>query len=312
MAEAAGGSAVAAPRLGTRRRQRLAGRIAAVAPVATPAAAARPVGTRRTDVDAGWRRWPQQLLDPVLGIDRALASDEPMALLPPLGAGAVAAAMAWGVGNLLLGISGVLPVLAGGGAALMAARAVVTARRDTVRAQMEEQFEQGLGVIIRCVRAGLPVNEGMRAVAQEIPAPTGPEFRQAVDQMQLGTSFDAALQGLADRCGIADYRFFATAVALQRQTGGNLAETLENLADTMRKRRAVRMKAKALTSETRATVVVLALLPAVVAGVLLLINPGYIMQLIDNPSGRRMLGAAIVIQAIGLAVIRAISRKTLG
>lgn len=296
---------------GTRRRQRLASRIAVVAPAAAaPGRAARAlsVGSR----DAGVALLPRRLLDPVLGIDRLLASDQPMKLLPSLLAGVVAGAAAWAVLHYLLGIAGVVPLLAGAGAALLAARAMVTAARDSVLARMEEQFELALGVIIRCVRAGLPVNEGMRAVALEIGVPTGPEFRHAVDQMQLGAGFDASLKGLADRCSLADYRFFATAVALQRQTGGNLAETLENLADTMRKRRAVRLKAKALTSETRATVAVLALLPVVVAAVLMLINPGYIMQLVDNAAGRRLLGVAIVVQMIGLAVIRAISRRTLG
>lgn len=304
--------ALAAPapaRLGSRKRQRLAQRIAAVAPI-TPTAR-RPATRAARPSATNWRAAPRRLLDPLLGIDRRLATDEPMRLLPAVAAGAAAAIAAWAVFSWLLGIPGLFPVLVGAIAAIMAARAMVNARRDAVRALMEEQFELALGVIIRCVRAGLPVNEGMRAVATEIPAPTGPEFRTAVDQMQLGTGFDSALQALADRCAIADYRFFATAVALQRQTGGNLAETLDNLADTMKKRRAVRLKARALTSETRATVVVLAILPAVVAAVLLLINPGYIMQLVDNPSGRRMLGVAIVIQGIGLAVIRMITRRTL-
>lgn len=295
--------------LGTRRRQRLVSRIAMVAPrQAIPASGQ---AKRKSADQQRAHMAPLLLLDQLLGIDRRQASDEPMRVLPSIVAAAAASAASWAVLSLLLGISGILPLLAGGMAGVMAARAVVTGKRDAILAQMEEQFELALGIIIRCVRAGLPVTEGMRAVAVELPLPTGPEFRHAVDQMQLGTGFDAALQALADRCAIADYRFFATAVALQRQTGGNLAETLENLADTMRKRRAVRLKAKALTSETRATVAVLAVLPAVVAAVLMLINPGYIMQLVDNPGGRRLLGVAIVVQMIGLAVIRAISRRTL-
>lgn len=295
---------------GSRRQPRLAKRIAMVAPAAVvPGRSARMLKRGKGRGLADLRR---RLFDPVLDIDRRLASDEQMPLVPSLVAGAAAGAATWAVLSYLLGTGGILPWLAALFASVMAARAVVTGRRDAVLARMEEQFELALGVIIRCVRAGLPVNEGMRAVALEIGLPTGPEFRHAVDQMQLGTGFDAALKGLADRCSLADYRFFATAVALQRQTGGNLSETLENLADTMRKRRAVRLKAKALTSETRATVVVLAILPVVVAGVLMLINPGYIMQLVDNAAGRRLLGVAIVVQMIGLAVIRSISRRTLG
>jgi tight adherence protein B len=188
---------------------------------------------------------------------------------------------------------------------------VVTGKRDSIREVMEEQFALALGVIIRCVRAGLPVNEGMRAVGAELAQPTGPEFRRAVDQIQLGTSFDMALMGLAQRCSLADYRFFAVAVTLQRQTGGNLAETLDNLAETIRKRRAVKLKARALTSETRATVFVLALLPVVVAAVLMVVNPPYVTQLFTTADGRQLLGIAIIVQMIGLAVIRFISRRSL-
>lgn len=293
---------------GAAARRRIDARLALVRPASGGAAPAR--SAVRAAVPA--RGVPGgAAVDWVLGIDRKVASDEPMKRLPAVAAAAAAGAAGYACLSFLLGLSGVLPVLVGAGAAMFAARATIGAKRDAARGIMEEQFEQALGVIIRCVRAGLPVNEGMRAVGSETAAPTGPEFRAAVDQMQLGTGFEAALKGLADRCNIADYRFFATAVSLQRQTGGNLAETLDNLADTMRKRRTVRLKARALTSETRATVLVLALLPALVAAVMMVINPDYIMQLVDNPDGRRLLGAAVVIQALGLAIIRTITRRTL-
>ena len=250
-------------------------------------------------------------LDPVLGIDRSVASDEPMTPAAPLLAAAAAAIATHGCLSMLLGLSDLLSLLAAVPAALFAARSMVAARRRAVRETMEDQFALALGIIIRCVRAGLPVNEGMRAAGAELPSPTGPEFRRCVDQIQLGVSFDAALVALAERCALADYRFFAVAVALQRQTGGNLAETLDNLAETIRKRRAVKLRAKALTSETRATVLVLAVMPVVVGGILMVVSPDYVMQLFDTGSGRRLLGIAILVQAFGLAVIRSISAKSL-
>jgi tight adherence protein B len=251
------------------------------------------------------------LADPLLGIDRRVASDEPMSPLVPLLAGGAAAVAAALVLTELLGLGRPLALLVAPAAALLVARGLVAGKRDAVRETMEEQFALALGVIIRCVRAGLPVNEGMRAVAAEVPAPTGPEFRRAVDQIQLGEGFDQALQGLAERCALPDYRFFAVSVTLQRQTGGNLAETLDNLAETIRRRRAVRLKARALTSETRATVLVLALLPVVVAAVLMVVNPPYVLQLVATADGRMLLGVALVIQMIGLGVIRIISRRSL-
>ncbi len=279
-------------------------------------ASIRPAGVRRREAQRARLTLPfaaavAAVLDPVLGIDRRIASDQSMAVLLPLLAGAGAWLAAHMVLSRLLSVppAWALPVALV--AAVMVARGVVAGKRDKTRELMEEQFALALGVIIRCVRAGLPVNEGMRAVAAEVAGPTGPEFRRAVDQIQLGQGFDSALQGLAERCAIADYRFFAVSVSLQRQTGGNLAETLENLSDTIRKRRAVKLKARALTSETRATVLVLALLPVVVAAVLMVVNPPYVLQLFTTPDGRRLLGIAILVQMFGLAVIRTISRRGL-
>ncbi len=291
--------------LGRRDRARLAERIAALRPLP----AAGPGGRRgsRLRLPAVVGRW----LDPLLGIDRDVASDESISVLRPLLGGAAAALVVQLCLGKLLGLSVTLAMLAAVPAALVAARAVVGGRRDATRQLMEDQFALALGVIIRCVRAGLPVNEGMRAVAAELAMPTGPEFRRCVDQIQLGVGFDAALTALAGRCALADYRFFAVAVALQRQTGGNLAETLDNLSETIRKRRAVRLRAQALTSETRATVMVLALLPVVVGGILMLVSPDYVMQLFTTESGRRLLGIAMLTQAFGLAVIRIISRRSL-
>ncbi len=251
------------------------------------------------------------LIDPLLGIDRALATDERLSIVRPLLAGAGAVAAAWLCLTFLLEVSGPFAAPLSAAAAIFVARGQVTGARDSIRELMEEQFALALGVIIRCVRAGLPVTEGMRAVSSELPWPTGPEFRRAVDQIQLGEGFDAALQALADRCVLTDYRFFAVSVALQRQTGGNLSETLENLSETIRKRRAVRLKARSLTSETRATVWVLALLPVVVGGILMVVNPPYVMQLFTTPGGRQLLGIAILVQMVGLAIIRALSRRAL-
>ncbi len=303
-------SAIREPRplLGPSRRdrRRLAERLTLLRPAAThrQTAPRRRMGIPLLAKLGVW-------LDPILGIDRAIASDEPMTPLAPLAAGGAAALATYVCLAKLLGLSDVLSALAAVPAALFAGRSMVSARRNAIRETMEDQFALALGIIIRCVRAGLPVNEGMRAAGAELPLPTGPEFRRCVDQIQLGVSFDAALVALAERCALADYRFFAVAVALQRQTGGNLAETLDNLSETIRKRRAVKLRAKALTSETRATVLVLAVMPVVVGAILMVVSPDYVMQLFNTASGRRLLGIAILIQAFGLAVIRSISRKSL-
>ncbi|WP_017667761.1 type II secretion system F family protein [Sandarakinorhabdus sp. AAP62] len=287
------------------RRKRLAARLALYQPVRAAHAVAAP--PRRLALPGLHR-----LLDPLLGLDRGACVDERIAALPALLVGSGAAALVLLVLGQLLGLQTLMAGLGAAAAFIGGVRLWVAQRRDAGLQQVEEQFSLALGVIIRCVRAGLPVVEGMRAVGAEVPAPSGPEFGRCVDQIQLGVDFDEALAGLADRCRLADYRFFGVTVALQRQTGGNLAETLDNLAETIRRRRAVRLKAQSLTSEIRATVMVLALLPAGVAALMMVVSPNYILQLFTTESGRMLLGIAMLVQATGLVIIKLITRKALG
>ncbi len=293
----------------SRDRRRLAARLAELQPVVTLRAqtSSKDGGLRRSALaNALLRR-----VDQGLGINRRHASDETMSVLGPMLALTGATAAVYFIATFLLALSNFVALAVALPAGVITARAAVLQRRDGIHRRMEEQFALALGVIIRCVRAGLPVGEGMRAVAGEVGAPTAAEFQRTVDQIQLGDSFESALAGLAMRCVLPDYRFYAVTVVLQRQTGGNLAETLENLHDTIRKRRGVRLKAQALTSETRSTVFVLAILPVGVAAIMMFVSPNYILQLVLTESGRFLLGTAMVIQAFGLFVIRLISRSAL-
>ena len=299
--------AISIAREGRKERQQIQNRIAEVSPAQAPI---RKMLQARSSVPL-LTRLLAPMFDPVLGINRNLASDERIPVLPWIFVGIFAGAALFVVVNSLFGVPSYLAAPLGAIAGIVAGRMMVGSRRDGIRTQMEDEFQLALGVIIRCVRAGLPVTEGMRAVASEVPEPTGPELRRCVDQIQLGEDFDNALTKLADRCAIPDYRFFGTAVSLQRQTGGNLTETLDNLAETVRRRKAVRLKAQALTAEARATITVLAILPFVVGVALFFVNEGYIMQLFTTPPGRVVLGAAIGVQCFGLYVVRTIIKRSL-
>jgi|JI8StandDraft_2_1071088.scaffolds.fasta_scaffold04975_7 tight adherence protein B len=288
------------------RRKRLAARLALIRAPSAPSAMPGP--SRSLPAMSGLYR----LLDPVLGIDRSSCVDERIAVVPAILVGASAGALALLVLGQLLALPMLVAGLGAAAAFVGGLRLWVVQRRDAGLALVEEQFGMALGVIIRCVRAGLPVVEAMRVVAAEVPAPSGPEFGRCVDQIQLGVDFDAALAGLASRCRLADYRFFGVTISLQRQTGGNLAETLDNLSETIRRRRAVRLKAQSLTSEIRATVMVLALLPAGVAALMMVVSPAYILQLFTTESGRMLLGIALLVQSTGLVIIRLITRRVLG
>ena len=149
-----------------------------------------------------------------------------------------------------------------------------------------EQFPDALSMLVRAVRVGIPITGGMRSVATDSPDPTGREFRQVADQLTLGVTLEQALHALAARNQLPEYGFFATALALQAETGGTISDTLERLADVIRKRVALREHARALASEARTSIYILAALPVFAGGALAVINPDYLYTLFVEPQGR--------------------------
>ncbi|MGE0418162.1 MAG: type II secretion system F family protein [Acetobacteraceae bacterium] len=179
------------------------------------------------------------------------------------------------------------------------------------RSQLLQQFPDALAMIVRAIRVGIPVMEAIRIVSRESEGPTAGEFARLVDMVAIGTTLEDGVTELARRSGLPEYRFFATALSLQNQTGGTLSDTLENLADVIRKRAALKARGKALTSESRASASILAVLPFGTGAMLYLINPEYIGLLFTHPTGQSMLGGAVVSLALGLFTIRTIIRKSL-
>ncbi len=173
------------------------------------------------------------------------------------------------------------------------------------------QLPDALATIVRSVRVGIPVTESLRAVARDAPEPTAEEFRRLADQVRIGAALEKALIETATRSGVAEYRFFATAIALQAQTGGGLTETLETLADVIRKRIALRKRGFALAAEARTSAALLAALPFVTAGAMAVLNPSYIVVLIIDPTGQKILAAAFGMLFTGMGVMKFIIRKSL-
>ena len=179
------------------------------------------------------------------------------------------------------------------------------------RATLINQMPDALSMIVRTVRAGIPVTEAFQVVARESPALTAKEFGILTGEISVGRGMDDALWKMAARTGLREYRFLAVALSLQAQTGGNLTETLEKLADVIRKRSALRQRGKALTSEGRATAIILTALPFLVAGILFIITPAYIALLVLDPLGKKFLLAALGCLGTGLFVIRQMIRRSL-
>ena len=182
---------------------------------------------------------------------------------------------------------------------------------DRQRKKLLDQFPDALAMIVRSVRVGIPVMEAIRTVGRELPKPTAPQFEHLVDEVSVGKTLEDAVVDMARRAGLPEYRFFATALALQNQTGGTLSDTLESLADVIRKRKALKDKGYAMTAEARMSALILAVMPVLMGGGLWLMNPSYIDVLFYKTTGQKILGAAIALMSLGLFSIRTIIRKTL-
>jgi tight adherence protein B len=136
-------------------------------------------------------------------------------------------------------------------------------------------FPDAIELMVRGLRSGLPITETLGIVAGEITGPVGVEFRMVSDKMKIGRTMEAALQDTADRLGTAEFQFFVITLAIQRETGGNLAETLSNLADVLRKRAQMKLKIRAMSSESKASAYIVGSLPFLVFGIVYMMNPGY-------------------------------------
>ena len=160
-------------------------------------------------------------------------------------------------------------------------------------------FPDALDLLVRGLRSGLPVGETMMVVSQEIPGPVGEEFKLITERIKIGKSMDQALQETAQRLGTAEFQFFCITINIQRETGGNLAETLANLSAVLRQRAQMKLKIRAMSSESKASAYIIGSLPFVVFGLICWINYEYMEPFFTgNPAGLFGLGLMQII-AIG-------------
>jgi tight adherence protein B len=177
-------------------------------------------------------------------------------------------------------------------------------------AQLYVQLPDALAMTVRSVRVGFTVSDALRIVSEEGQWPTSAEFRLVIDEIRVGSSLQDALVKLAKRSALLEYRFLAVALALQNQSGGSLSETLENLADVVRKRVALKERGIALASEARTTMWVLGCLPFVVSGALVVITPAYLLPLISTSMGKKLLLAGIALLGMGFGSMKVIIKKS--
>lgn len=138
------------------------------------------------------------------------------------------------------------------------------------------KFPDAIELLVRGLRSGLPVTETLGVVASEVPGPVGEEFKMIIERIKIGRTMEDALQETADNLNMPEFNFFCITLAIQRETGGNLAETLSNLADVLRKRSQMKLKIKAMSSESKASAYIVGSLPFIVFGMIWWINPEYL------------------------------------
>jgi len=230
------------------------------------------------------------------------------------------AGMSWSVGHFVLltllvaavGLwigffkLGPLGAMIGGGVGLVIPYWILKFKKKRRLKKFEKQLPEGLDLLARGLKAGHAFASGMQLVAAEMENPIGMEFFKTFKEYNHGLDLNTALLNLCQRMDLRDLRYFTTAVMIQRETGGNLTEILEKIANLIRERFKLRNQINALTAEGRLSGYVLMGMPPALGGIILKMNPDYMMLLVNHPLGRMMAMAAVFFQVLGMLCIRKI------
>jgi tight adherence protein B len=237
-----------------------------------------------------------------IGIERTWAMrTSTLTLLLTAAASAIAV---WILAHSLFRVSTLMAIALSLGAAFLVPRFVLSRQQKRAERKFTELFPEAVDTVARMVRAGLPITAALRSVAVESSPPVSDVFAAIADQLKIGVPTEIILDESSTRIGLPDYRFFTVAIGLQYATGGNLTQTLEILSDIIRKRRAMRLKAKAATGEIRITAYTLGGLPIVTIGALLVLQPKYLVPLWADPRGHFVIAMAGVFLLLALVSMR--------
>jgi tight adherence protein B len=200
----------------------------------------------------------------------------------------------------------VLIGIAGGMIGLFVPGVLVNNKKKKRSLAMTEQLPEALNTISNGLRAGFSFPQAVSIVVREMEPPMATEFSRVLRENRIGKPMDDALNDLLNRVENDDLELLVTALLIQRQVGGNLAEVLDGITHTIRERVRIKGEIRTLTAEGRLSGIVLSLLPIAVAGILALLNPGYIFSLVQEPIGILMIVAAVILQIIGILIMRKI------
>ncbi len=170
--------------------------------------------------------------------------------------------------------------------------------------KMTNQFADAIDIVVRGVKSGLPLAECLQIIARESPAPLGPEFKTLTDSIAMGTNLERALQNFFRRVPLPEINFFVIVLTIQSKSGGNLSEALGNLSAVIRSRRMMREKIKALSSEAKASGMIIGALPFVVGGLVFVTTPSYILELFTTETGHFLLVLSTIMMTMGITIMR--------
>lgn len=271
------------------------------------------ISVLRKNTGSDFSAFPQPLASLLAALERSLrAAGVPFATSLVVFAMAVAFGLLVAVIGIAAAMSGftmsagtvLLIVTLSFCAAVLLPVLVVNALAQRRRKRMEEQFPISLDVFIRALRAGHPVASAIDLLTREMPDPIGSEYGLVADEVSYGAELADSLSSMAERWGLEDIRMFVVSLSVQNETGGNLAEILENLASVIRARASLFLKVRALSSEGRMTGWILTILPVGAFVVLFAVNPAFYLDVADDPAFIIGFVGLIVMYAIGFATIR--------
>lgn len=201
-----------------------------------------------------------------------------------------------------------LPVIVGLLVGLVAAVGLPNMVLGSLIARRREKFlrllPEALDLMVRTVKSGLPITEAISLAGEDLDEPLGPVFAKISSHLKIGQPLEEALWDAAHELGLQEFDFFVVSLSLQRETGGNLSETLENLSGMLRRRQHMRLKVRALSSEARASAWIIGALPFVIFALLFIVNPAYVGSLFSDPRGLVLLGVGGGSLTAGMVVMR--------
>ena len=172
------------------------------------------------------------------------------------------------------------------------------------REKFLHDFADAIDVMVRGIKAGLPVSDALKVIARETPAPVGPEFSEVVEGQRVGITIDQGLERMFERMPLQEVNFLSIVMAIQAKTGGNLAEALANLSKVLRDRKKMKQKIQSVSQEAKASAMIIGALPFVIAGGMMILNPTYLMPLFETKLGNIMLAGSGIWMGMGVLVMR--------